>query len=155
MTRQGSNPLPGDDESISGWVVRTVPPAGEGGRDAPAPQSAPTPPAAPAIAPTVDSRPEASTDADKPAEPAKPVPDAPASSPNSDVRWLLPQDELLGWAPAAAQESAEAQVQSSALSGFKSAAAKLSQWLGWSQSAPSQAQEAAPAPAGGEGRDKA
>ena len=107
LTRQGSNPLPGDEESISGWVVRTAQPAAEAGREAPVPRSEPTPPAAPANAPAVDTRSAPSTDADRPTDPTKVAPDAPAATPNSDVRWLMPQDELLGWMSDTVQVSAQ------------------------------------------------
>jgi hypothetical protein len=154
LTRQGSNPLPGDTESISGWVVRTAPPAAEAGREAPVPRSEPTPPAAPANAPAVDTRPAPSTDADKPAEPAKVAPDAPAATPNSDVRWLMPQDELLGLLSDTVQVSAQTQVQGGVLSSIKSAALQLSQWLGWSQAPAAQPPAADADPGAVPGRDQ-
>jgi hypothetical protein len=154
LTRQGSNPLPGDAESISGWVVRTAQPAAEAGREAPVPRSEPTPPAAPANAPAVDTRPAPSTDADKPAEPAKVAPDAPAATPNSDVRWLMPQDELLGWMSDTVQVSAQAQVQGGVLSSIKSAALQLSQWLGLSQAPAAQPPAADADPGAVPGRDQ-
>jgi hypothetical protein len=154
LTRQGNNPLPGDAESISGWVVRTAQPAAEAGREAPAPRSESTPPAAPANAPAVDTRPAPSTDADKPAEPAKVTPDAPAATPNSDVRWLMPQDELLGLLSDNVQVSAQTQVQGGVLSSIKSAALQLSQWLGWSQAPAAQPPAADADPGAAPGRDQ-
>ena len=158
LTRQGSNPLPGDAESISGWVVRTTQPASEAGREAPVPRSESAPPAAPGNtpgnAPAADTRPAPSTEADKPAEPAKVAPDAPAVAPNSDVRWLLPQDELLSWVSDTVQAGAQTQVQGGVLSGLKSAALKLSQWLGWSDAPAAQPPAADADPGAVPGRDQ-
>jgi hypothetical protein len=136
LTRQGSNPLPGDAESISGWVVRTAPPAADAGRDAPPTRSEPVPNAAPPQqAPAVETRPAPSTESDKPAEPPKAAPDAPAAVPNSGVRWLLPEEELQGLMPGANVPSTPPETAGGLISGLKGAALKLSQWLGWSEAA--------------------
>jgi hypothetical protein len=57
------------------------------------------------------------------------------AQPTSDVRWLLPQDELGQWLPSDSLQT-EPAAQPGMLSSLKGAAVKLSQWLGWSDAAP-------------------
>jgi hypothetical protein len=82
------------------------------------------------------------------------APDAPAATPNSDVRWLMPQDELLGLLSDTVQVSAQTQVQGGVLSSIKSAALQLSQWLGWSQAPAAQPPAADADPGAVPGRDQ-
>jgi hypothetical protein len=63
-----------------------------------------------------------------------PVQGSDQPQPTSDVRWLLPQDELGQWLPSDSLQT-EPAAQPGMLSSLKGAAVKLSQWLGWSDAA--------------------
>jgi hypothetical protein len=132
------------DSSREPNVQPAVQPAVQPLNSAPAQQPADAAPAAPATAPTT---PSSESPAGNPATPApqgsQPAPGAAsepkssqtpadAQSPTSDVRWLLPQDELQQWLPTGPQQAEPASAQSGVFSGLKGAAVKLSQWLGWS-----------------------
>ena len=132
LSQQGANPMVGETESLSGWVVRTNNPPADAARDpAATPRTEParvTPPADPAAAPTDGSTnlpanaPTAEPGADK-------APDAPPS-PTSDVKWLLPEAELAPWQSSDRPNEPAAQV--GMMASIKGAALKIGQWLGWS-----------------------
>lgn len=147
LTQQGVSPYAGQTEGVASWAVRTVPadsvrdsaprseaipaaieaspPSPVGGQPVDAPMSAPVnPPAAPA--------------ADQPAgrtegQPQVPADPPPASGPNSDIRWLLPEDDLQQWMPVSQPRTVQPVAQSGVIGGLKQAVSKLGQWLGWGQ----------------------
>jgi hypothetical protein len=132
LSQQGANPMVGETESLSGWVVRTNNPPADAARDpAATPRTEParvTPPADPAASPTDGSTnlpanaPTAEPGADK-------APDAPPP-PTSDVKWLLPEAELAPWQSSDRPNEPAAQV--GMMASIKGAALKIGQWLGWS-----------------------
>ncbi len=146
LTQRGSSPDAGAAEGIVSWSIRTAPAAdirsapAEAPRDAPAGRDA-RPAPVDGTGQPADPRgsespvPQQAPGTDRPAEP---IDQAPQTSPQSvpaestsDVRWLLPQDDLQAWMPTSSKVSVPPSAQSGLFVGLKQAAAKIGHWLGW------------------------
>ncbi len=146
LTQQGRGPDLEPSEGIGSWAVRTAP--GSDFRSSPA-EAPGGPPAG------QDAQPEPVEGAGRPADqrgsdsPAEPRPASggdgrdepndrtPQTSPQnspaetiSDVRWLLPEEDLREWMPLTSKSSPPLPAASGLVEGMKHAAAKIGQWLG-------------------------